>query len=156
MIELIAFIRELSGFGEHQEAVGKPSGNEELELVFFRQYNAHPLSIGFAVFSQVNRDVEHFTADHSHQFTLREGLLTMKASQNTLLGFGLIILYEGDVDAAFFELVFIIRLHEITSLIAKDGRFYDVDAFNLRLVEFEFSHLLSLHQRYRFIDWHTC
>lgn len=104
MIELITFIRKLCGFGEHQEAKSEPSGNEKLLLVFFRQDHTDPLTIGFAAFSQIHSYVEDFAADDTDQFTLRIGLLKMKPSQNTLLGFGLIILNKDNVDAAFFEL----------------------------------------------------
>ena len=75
MVKVVALIAELSSITEHQEAMGKTAGNQELLLVLFRQLNAVPLSKGCAVFAQVNRHIKHAAFDDPDQFGLGEVLL---------------------------------------------------------------------------------
>ena len=80
MIEIGAFVSELCGIRQHDEAVCKIFRNKELFFVLSRKQNAEPFSIGLRTRTKVYGYVEYFTADYADQLILRIVDLEMKSS----------------------------------------------------------------------------
>ena len=116
-----------------------------LPAVLFRQDIPEPLSVGGTVLPEVDRHVEHLSADHSYKFPLRMGDLKMEPPQHSLHGHALVVLNEPHIEAGFPHVSLIICFHEISAFIAVHGRFYDIQTFNRRLCYFNLSH--SCHSR---------
>ena len=59
MVDIIAFVAKLDSIGQNEEAVCKPTRDEELALVLSRKHYALPLAIRRAAFAQINRHIEN-------------------------------------------------------------------------------------------------
>ena len=60
MVNVVAFVTELSDVAEHKEAVRESAWDEELALVFGRENGAFPLAESGAVRTKVDRHVKNF------------------------------------------------------------------------------------------------
>ena len=81
MPEIIDLIAEFRHIAKYQEPMSKTFGNEELLLIFFRQFDAIPLAIGLGIAAQIDSYIENTAADSTDEFALREVLLEMKSPQ---------------------------------------------------------------------------
>lgn len=102
-VNVVAFVAELRLVREHEKAVGKASGNEELPRVFRRKDDALPFAIRRASGAKVNRHVESFPFDHTYKLRLRMLYLEMQAPQHALDRSGMVILHEIARNTARFE-----------------------------------------------------
>jgi len=130
MPEIVDFIAKFSDIAEDQEAMGKSFRNEELLLVFFRQFDAIPLTIGLGITAQIDSDIKDTAADGTDEFALREMLLEMKSPKYAFSAHALIILNKIDMESRFFHVLLIIRFHEISTAIAMDRRHNDTKPVN--------------------------
>ena len=130
MPEIVDFIAKFSDIAEDQEAMGKAFRNEELLLVFFRQFDAIPLAISLGLTAQIDSDIKDTAADGTDEFALREMLLEMKAPQDTFRRHGLIVLNKVDMKTRFLHVLLIIRFHKISTTITMNRRRNDTKPIN--------------------------
>ena len=70
MIEIVALVLEDGCFAQYRKTVGKTLRNEELPMVFFRQFHSHVLSVSRAPLADVYRHIEHGSSDTTYQLAL--------------------------------------------------------------------------------------
>ncbi len=134
-IGVVDFIGKYRLGAEHEEAVGKASGNEELALVVLAQLHLDVPTEGGAATPEVDSHIEHTAGDNPHKFRLTGGTsLIMQATQHAKRRFRLIVLNEGDLatDMAV-EIVLPICFHEIAPGIAIDARLQHENSLNFCL-----------------------
>ena len=83
VIDIGAFINELSMITQDKETVGKPFRDIEHILDFFIEDDAGPFAEGRAVGTAVDGDVKYLSPCDADQFSLRMVFLEMKAAQHT-------------------------------------------------------------------------
>ena len=116
--------------------MGKAFRNEELLLVFFRQFDAIPLAIRLGITAQIDSHVKNTAADGTDEFALREMLLEMESPKHTFGAHALIILNKIDMESRFFHILLIIRFHEISTAIAMDRRRNNTKPINTAYILF--------------------
>lgn len=141
MVKLVTFVSELGIIADHSKAVGKPTGNEELPLILFRQENTRPFAIGGAAGTKVNSNIKYFTLQDTDKLGLRKTLLKMEAAENTLAGTGLIVLNEGVVKTDGFKIRLLIGLHKVTAIVTVGFDIDDIDIFDCGFCESEIAGL---------------
>ena len=123
-VKIIAFISDKGRFAEHEVAVGKSPGYEQLPVVAIVEAFAVPFSESRFFFAQVDHHVQDLSFDYPDQFGLFERqCLVMEASQRSFFGKDLDILYENGVDACSFELALVKTLKQVSPFIFKDPWF---------------------------------
>ena len=88
--------------------MSKSFRDEELFLVLSRQGYTILLAVTLRITSQINRNIKHCATHGAHQLALRVLFLKVQATQHTLCGHGLIILYKMNVDASFLHVFFVV------------------------------------------------
>lgn len=78
MPEIIDFIAEFRHVTENQEPMSKTFGNEELLLIFFRQFDAVLFAIGLGITAQIASHIKNTAADSADELALGKMLLEMK------------------------------------------------------------------------------
>ena len=126
MIKIRTFIAEFRIIRQYQKTMCKILRDKELLLVLFRQKHSVPLAESPGTFPQIHCHVIDFSADHAHQLVLRKMFLEMQSTQYTLLGSGLIVLYEHLRNSRSLEIVIIVSLHKISSGISEYRRSNDL------------------------------
>src|SRR5262244_2880251 len=74
-VEVRALIRQEGSLTRHAEAVGESFGDVKLPFVTAREDHPNPPPEGGGTDANVHRDVEHFSLQDGHQFSLRVGVL---------------------------------------------------------------------------------
>ena len=100
MVELVAFVLEDRGLAKDGKAVGEAARDEELPVVFLREFNGDVLPVSGAAFAYVHCDVEHCPAHTPHQLALGEGrALEVEATHHAVAGHRFVVLDEADAVA---------------------------------------------------------
>ena len=72
MVEFVAFVGEDGLLAQHAEAVGKPLGDIELQVVVLVEFNGKMLSEGGAVFTQIYCHIEYASVGTTDEFGLTD------------------------------------------------------------------------------------
>ena len=136
MPEVIALVAEFRNIRKYQKAVGESLGDQELLFVFFCQFHTIPLAVGVRILSQVNSNVKNTALDDSDKLCLRKLFLEVQSSQYALGGAGLIVLYKVNMDPSLFHVSLGVSLHEVSTIIAVNGRGDDAKPFNAAYILF--------------------
>lgn len=104
-IEVVAFVLEDGGLAEDGKAVGKASGDEELEVVVFGELYGYMLAVGGAAFADVHCNIEDGSLDAPDELALGEGWsLEVEPSHNAIAGHAFVVLHEVDFSHFLLEL----------------------------------------------------
>ena len=114
--------------------------NKELLFIFSRKFYTVPLSESRRILSQIDRNIKDLSVYHTDKLILWEVDLEMQATEYTLFGSRLIVLYKNLINARLFEVVIIIRLHKISSGVTEYSRCNDFQSFNMTGFYCYFSH----------------
>ena len=97
VIELVALVLEDGFLRQDGKTVGESFWNEELQMVFLRQFHCHMPPVGGAVLADVYGDIQYGSSDTAYQFALGEGwLLEVQPSHDPVAGHALVVLHESD------------------------------------------------------------
>ena len=131
MVEVVAFIGEDRLIAQHGEAVCKTAWDEELAFVLFAQFDAEPLSVGGAVFAQIDGNVEYATNGAADQLRLTiRRTLEMQTAYHAVGRAGLVVLHESRIDTCGTVPCLVVRLHEIAPCVFEHLRLYHQQTLN--------------------------
>ena len=140
MVEVVALVLEHSRLAQYRKSMGEASGDKELAVVIFRQFDCHVLPVGGAAAPYVNRHVQHPAAHTAHKFALREWrCLKMQAAHHPVDGLGLVVLHEVDLPYLLLELPLGEALEEVSARVLEHLRFNDKHAIYVCLYHFHIS-----------------
>ena len=143
MIEIRALIAEFRFITQNDEAMGKILVNEELLLILSGKENAEPLPVSLRSFSEIYRNIKDLAFDYANELILRIIDLKMQTAKNSLNGAGLIVLNELMVNSRSCKIIVVISLHEITALVAVNGRCNDLKSLYITCFNCNFAHFYS-------------
>lgn len=104
-IEVVAFVLKDGGLAEDGKAVGKASGDEELEVVVFGELYGNMLAIGGAAFADVHCHIQDGSLDAPDELALGVGWgLEVEPSHDAIAGHAFVVLYEVDFSHFLLEL----------------------------------------------------
>ena len=133
-IYIVHFVSKNGFVAQHQEAVGKAAGDEELAFVVFAQFYADISSKSRGRFPQINRHVEYTAFNDAHQFGLAElTFLIMESAQDSERRFRLVVLHKMDRTYILAKLLFFERFHKITAGVVEHLRLNDPHSVNFSL-----------------------
>ena len=131
MVELIAFVREDGLLAQHAEAVGKPLGDIELQVVVLVEFNGKMLSEGGAVFTQIYCHIEYASVGTTDEFGLGiRRALEMQSAHHAVRRARLIILNETGIDTGCTVSFFLIGLSKPPPRVAEELGLDDQQTFN--------------------------
>lgn len=110
--------------------MGKAFGNEELLLIFFRQFDTVPFAIRLGITAQIDSHIENTAANSTDELALGKMFLEMKPSQDPFCRHGLIILNKINMEPRFLHVLLIIRFHKISTAITMNRRHNDTKPVN--------------------------
>ena len=130
-IDIVHLIGEDGLVAQHEEAVGKATGNEELAFVLVAQLHHDMLAERGRTLPQVDSHIEHSALYHSHQLRLREvALLIVQPAQHAVRRARLVVLHEINLAYIRFKLVFLPRFKKIAPAVSKHLGVDNPHAFN--------------------------
>ena len=111
--------------------MGKATGNKELTLVLVTQLHHDVLAKRRTRLADIDSHVEHLALDDTYQLCLRTGtFLIVQASQDTIAGLRLIILYEVYLTDMLFEFFLLPSFKKISARVVKYAWFNDIHSFD--------------------------
>ena len=137
MVIIVAFVLEDGDIADDGETVCEASGDEELSMVIFGEFNGYVLSIGWRAFSDVNGYVKDCAFDTADKLGLSEGwALEVESTHDSVGGAGFIVLDEVDFGYFFIEFLLVVAFEEVTSCVFENSRLDDYQAFNICFYNF--------------------
>lgn len=121
-IEVVAFILEDHFVCQYAETVGKSAWNEELTVVFSREFHFHVLSESRRSATYVNGYIKYGALNDTYQLALCERwLLEMKSAHYSVRRFAFIVLYEMDFAYLFIKSALGKRFKKVSAVISEDS-----------------------------------
>ena len=99
VVEIRAFVVEMRGLAQYEEAVGHARRHPELMLIVRREDGPEPLPERRGIGADVHGHVKNAAQRDGDQLALRMAALEMQATQGAPAGTRMIVLHEGEVDA---------------------------------------------------------
>jgi hypothetical protein len=126
MIEIVALILEHALLGKDAESMGESPGHKKLKMILFTQLHREVLPISRRILSDIYCNVENTAFYDPYKLCLGKGVfLEMKATEDPVGGFTLIVLDKVDFPYFISEFSKIEGLEKIASRVSKDSRFDD-------------------------------
>ena len=126
MIEIIALVLEDHLIGKDAESMGESPGHKKLKMILFTQLHREVLPISRRILSDIYCNVENTAFYDPYKLCLGKGVfLEMKATEDPVGGFTLIVLNKVDFPYFISEFSKIEGLEKIASRVSKDSRFDD-------------------------------
>ena len=129
-IPVVHFISKYGNVRKDLETVGKAPWDEQLPLVLVTEFYHHVAAERRRRATQVDRHIDHPSAQHADQLGLRESaFLIMQTAQYAARRLRLIILHETNfMPHMSVEITFTICLHEIAAGVCKHTRVQNPDS----------------------------
>ena len=125
--------------------MGESAGDEQLTVIFAREFHGDVASEGGRSAADVHRDVEHRARDHAHQLGLRGGpVLEMKSPYHAVTRFRFVVLHEIHGPRNLLETLSGEALEEIAPGVAEQVGFEDQHPFDVGSVYFHLCSSMSL------------
>ena len=146
----VAFVLEERFVAQHGESVGESARNEQLAVVFARQFHGHVPAESRRAAADVHRHVEHAARDYAHEFRLRMGRqLEVEPAHHPVARARLVVLYEFRRPYQPVERPLRVALHEVAPGIAVACGFEDHHPFDGCLDNFHRCGSSSSFSKYR-------
>ena len=129
-IEVVAFILEDHFVCQYAETVGKSAWNEELTVVFSREFHFHVLAESRRSATYINSYIKYGALNDTNQLALCERwLLEMKSAHYSVRRFAFIVLYEMDFAYLFIKSALGKRFKKESAVISEDSALQENRAY---------------------------
>ena len=130
MVVISTLVQKIGGFRQDAKTVGKAGRNIHLQVIGVTENRAEPFAEGRRAGTDINGNIEDFSAGDLDQFTLRKVELKVETPQYAFAGAGMVVLDERQAEAGIAVSLCLERLQEKTALIAEDLGFDQNDFRN--------------------------
>jgi|GEM_PF-3360199 len=126
MIEIIALVLEDHLIGKDAESMGESPRHKKLKMILFTKLYGKMFPVSRRILTDIYCNVENRAFYNPYQLCLGKGFfLEMKATEDPVRGFTLIVLDKVDFPYFISEFSKIEGLEKIASRVSKDSRFDD-------------------------------
>jgi hypothetical protein len=129
-VKVVAFVKEISGFRQHHEAMGEAAWHPELAAALVVQFDGNVLPESWAAAADVHRNVAHAAAQNADQFAQDLRILQMQPAQHAISRARKIVLHERTNDPVHCVAICLEGFEEKSTLIAVHLRLDDQDVGN--------------------------